>query len=224
MRIMSIVSSLSSVNNSRVKNGAVVVTILAVLVLVSSVPLFALATQASSVSFKLTPVKGEMGTALTGTGSGYVPNSTVTIVFNSTTGVVTLAATTNASSTGALSVAFVVPQVAAGSYTVITNGGSGYSAHAKFTVESKAKIALSPKTGTNGTTVTITGSNFASNSVLTIKFDNKKWTTGESSSTGTIDLQLTIPSDTCSTKSGDVCPITVTDQLGYTSSADFTTN
>jgi hypothetical protein len=219
---MSKVSSLSNITNSKVRNGVVVVSILAILVIVSSVPLFALVSQASTVSFKITPVRGDMGTSISGSGKGYLPGSTVTIVFNSTTGVATPVTTTTANSTGSISVSFVVPQVAAGAYTVVTSGGSGYSAHAKFTVVSKAKITISPKTGTAGAIVTITGSNFASNSALTIKFDNKNLTTGTSSSTGTVSLQITVPSGKCSTTSGDACPITVTDQLGYTKSAVFT--
>jgi len=218
---MSKLEGMSNVNSSRVTK-VIISSVLVLLIFVSLVPLFSLPSVAVAVTLKVTPTRGSDGTKVSGSGSGYSAGSKVTITLVPTSGKSTTVATTTASSTGTISFSFTVPAVTPGAYTVESSGGTGYSAHAKFTVVDKAKIKISPKTGTAGTSVTISGSAFANSSAITIDFDNVKLTTSTSSSTGTVSVMITVPSDTCSATAGDACPITVTDAVGNSASAVFT--
>jgi len=209
---MSKIHIASNVHRSGVTNKPLIVSILALIFLVSILPLFSLTSEATTVSLKLTPIRGVIGSSVTATGHGYVPGATVTLQFGSI-----IVGSQTANSTGGINMIFVVPQVASGPYAVTATDGMGDSTHSTFTVGSRAHITVKPTSGVAGITITITGKNFAYNSALTVKFNNKKLTTGISSSTGTFTLPITVPADALGSYA-----ISVTDSLGYTGTAAFT--
>jgi hypothetical protein len=139
-------------------------------------------TVTSPPAITLSPTSGTAGTQVTVTGSNFPPASTVTIRFNGTS-VTTNPATITSTSTGNFSATFAVPSSAtAGPNTVRASGGSA-SATATFSVALAPSATLSPNSGPTGTSVTVTGSNFASNSAITITYNGTQVTTTPASIT-----------------------------------------
>jgi hypothetical protein len=169
------------------------------------------------------------GSTVTVTGSGWpvlTPADAVTIgILNaSQSGPVTVcSATVDAS--GSLAASCVLPTtIPAGSYPVqATDGSITATDPTQFTVT--PSISLNPTTGSAGTTVTITGSGFAPNSVLHVSFNGTAVSIAGSTSTdgfGRVgNTTFTIPSGTATGS----YTVTVTDSATPTpdsGSAPFT--
>src|SRR5439155_549682 len=100
------------------------------------------------------------------------------------------------------SASFTVPSSSsAGAHTVQATDTSGNSASAQFTVTTGTitpSISLNPTSGTTGTAVTVSGSNFAPNSGITITYDGAGIattpTTITTTSTGSFSGSIIIPS------------------------------
>ncbi len=132
---------------------------------------------------------GPPGTVLTVSGSGYAATETVTIKL----GTVTLGTATTAS--GAFSTSVTVPvSMIPGSYTMTGTGGtSGHVDSAAFKV-TYPPLTLNPTSGTAGTSVSVSGIDFAAAEVVTLTFDTTTVGTVTTSSTGTFTKSITVPS------------------------------
>ena len=168
----------------------------------------------------LSPTSGPPGSTVTVNGSGFPANTAnIAVVFDSQ-----FLAEVNANSNGAFTVSVTIPTSATvGSHTISANYGSGDLPKATFTVTSpQTSISLSPTSGTAGTSVTISGSNFGASKTITIKFDNNPITTSPSTvtttSTGTFSATITIPN----TASAGSHIITATDNSSPALSASAT--
>lgn len=128
------------------------------------------ATPVSAQTITLSPDSGPVGTEVEVSGSGFAANSDVTITFDATQ-----VATTTTDDDGNFTVTFTVPSATAGAHTVTATDAAGNSASATFTVESD--VTISPTSGPVGTVVSVTGSGFAANTVITITFDGAEVTT-----------------------------------------------
>src|SRR5207245_8500352 len=152
-------------------------SLLVLLIVILSIPAVSesnnIIPQASSLSLlstiSLNPTSGPAGTTVTVTGSLFLPDSVVTISYDGTT-VTTTPGTIITDLTGSFSATFTVPASTAGSHTVSAKDAVSNSASAQFTVTTpppppppSASISLNPTTGPAGTTVNVTGSNFAAN-------------------------------------------------------------
>ncbi len=144
----------------------------------------------------VSPTSGPPSSTVRVTGSGFTSNlSGISIIFDSQ-----FLVTTSTNSTGRFSQTITIPSTATfGSHTISANYG-GTLASAQFTVTAPPPtISLTPSTGSAGTTVTVSGSNFGATKTITIKFDNSVITTNPptvtSSNTGTFSsATITIPS------------------------------
>ena len=119
----------------------------------------------------INPTSGVVDDIVAVTGSGFDGTSTVTISFN---GVSQTTAVTDANGT-LPSTTFTVPEASRGNYTVKGQDTGGNYATATFTVSTS--ITINPASGPSGITVTVTGSGFAANQTITIKYNNVPVTT-----------------------------------------------
>ena len=122
---------------------------------------------ANGASITLSPIAGPVGTSVAVSGLGFVANSTITLSFdglNQTTSPTSIVS----SSTGGFTATFTIPESTAGIHTVLATDGTN-SLAVIFSVTSS--ISLYPQTGVIGSTVSVSGSGFAANSLITIKFD-----------------------------------------------------
>ena len=147
-----------------------------------------------STTISLNPTSGPVGSTVTITGTGFEPDSTVTITFGGTT-----LGTVTTNSNGGFSATFIVPlSSSSGDHTVTATQGSN-SASKTFIVTSSTTptITLTPTSGPVGTSVTVTGVNFAPSSDVTIKFDTNIVTTTPSTVTtttsGGFSANFTVP-------------------------------
>ncbi|MGH9909018.1 MAG: beta strand repeat-containing protein, partial [Nitrososphaerales archaeon] len=147
----------------------------------------------------LSPTTGISGTEVTVTGSNFTANTRVTIKFE-TILVATTPATVITGTSGGFLAKFDIPAgVTGGVHTVFATDEAGKIATATFTVQGTGgeSITISPTSGSVGTTVTVTGSNFVANTAVTIKFDGNAITTNPATvtttSTGTFTATITIP-------------------------------
>jgi len=96
----------------------------------------------------LSRTTGNVGSEATVSGSGFTPNTTVTVTYASEPVVV---ATTTADDTGKFSATFTVPKSKHGEHTITASDSTGITSTTTFTVEStppEAPLPLLPKDGT----------------------------------------------------------------------------
>lgn len=148
------------------------------------------ATATYTVGQKMTTsvATGVPGTSVSFTGSGFDASKPISIKFN-TVAVATSPASITSGAKGAFSGSFAVPSVAAGTYAVEVSDGT-YSYNTNFTIV--ATTSLSAITGDVGDEITMTGSGFTANSLLTVKYDNIEVATGTVASDGSFSVAFTI--------------------------------
>src|SRR3989475_788425 len=176
-------------------------------------------------AISLNPTSGPVGTTVTVSGSGFAANSGITISYDGVA-MTTNPGTITTDSTGAFSGSIIVPlSSAAGAHTVKATDASNHPASASFTVTTgtpAAAITLNPTSGPTGTTVNISGSNFAANSGITISYDNAGIattpTTITTTSTGSFTGSITIPSSSAA----GTHTVKATDGSANSASASFT--
>jgi len=155
-----------------------------------------------SGSLSVTPASGPRGTVVTVTGSVYTANSTFAFVSagsasNGMTiggiGLNSAAVTVNADGNVTASTQTVPAGVAYGANTVKAKDGSARSGTAAFTVE-QPTTAITPATGPVGSTITVTGSGWLPNGLVTISRGGTSALTTTANALGAITAQLPIPS------------------------------
>jgi hypothetical protein len=168
----------------------------------------------------LTPSTDPVGTLVTVAGTGFADTSLVTIKYN-TVGQTTGGTCTTSGSGVLAGCTFTVPSgVIGAANTVLATDASGDTAVATFTVP--PLISLSPALGSVGTTVTVSGSDFADNSAVTIKYDGTTVTTSPATvtttGTGAIPsgVTFTVPASALGPNT-----VTATDASSNTASASF---
>lgn len=150
--------------------------------------------QSVLVFFKVTgitlnPNGGEVASAVAITGSGFAPNSALTAQINSEALLLTGTAISDASG-NIQNLGFVVPPRTAGMYIITIIDANGNAARAPFTIV--PKISINPTAGPLGITVTLTGINFAPNSVIHATWNGEPLTLNPP--TPTTDSAGSIPS------------------------------
>jgi len=150
----------------------------------------------SPPSVNLVPNTGPIGTSVTVTGQGFDASAVITITFGGSP-VTTDPPGLQTDATGSFSdLVFNVPSSTTGSKSVQVSDGA-HSNSVTFTVVTPS-ISLNPTDGPSGTTVTITGSNFLPNSIITVTFDSVTVVTLPSPiialSTGSFSATFDVPS------------------------------
>ncbi len=168
----------------------------------------------------LNPPSGLSGTTVTVSGTNFAATSAITIRFNGA--VVTTAPTSvTTSASGAFSCTFNVPTSANGAYAVSATDSSSGTDSETFTVSAAPAITLNPATGSSGTTVTVSGTNFAATSAITIRFNSEIVTTTPSSVTtsaaGAFSCTFNVP-----TIANEDYVVSATDASSGTDSETFT--
>jgi hypothetical protein len=153
-------------------------------------------------SITITPTSGHPGTPITVTGSNFKLGATVTIFFDlNSNGLLDSGesvGTVTASSTGAFSTTVTAPTLPFGAKDVSATDGVNTASPQTFTVT--RAISLSPTSGPVGTSVTVSGSGFASGTAQVCFDSNNNNQCDESTVTvtvpasGTFTTTLTIPS------------------------------
>lgn len=128
-----------------------------------------------------------------------------------------------ASATGTFNATITIPSnTPGGSHTITVSDTTGKTATAAFNVLVSGTITLSPTSGTAGTSVTVSGSNFSPNSAITIRLGTTTLSTAPSTvtttSTGTFSVTVQIPIAT----TAGTHTITATDAAGRVGSTTFT--
>jgi len=150
----------------------------------------------------LSPTSGPVGEPVTVTGTDFAANSKLLATFGGSP--ISFSGTTDANGNINPGAVFTVPAGAAAGKNLVTITDSSFNtASTSFTVTT-SNIALNPTTGSYGTTVTITGSNFISNSNMTITFDGNQVTPSTfplySDANGAFTTTFNVPLDTAGTK------------------------
>ncbi len=143
------------------------------------------------------PTTGPHSTVITLTGNGFANHSAMTIKFGSTA-----ESSVNTNGTGSFVTTFNVPiAAAAGSVTITSKDASLNSASSSFTVANPT-LTLSPSTGSNGTTVTVTGSNYIPSGNLAIRFNGHTLFNVTATGAGAIPsaTTFTVPSSAAASK------------------------
>jgi len=141
----------------------------------------------------ISPSSDPANSTITVNGNGFSANKNHTIWWEST-----LKATVNATGAGgSFTTTFTIPNQAAGTYSVWAQDSVTLfkTANVTFTVNTPS-IGLSPTSGTAGTQVTVTGTNFQINSTVTVIFVSMTVnSTARTSNTGTFTATFNVPAN-----------------------------
>jgi IPT/TIG domain len=165
---------------------------------------------------------GPGGSSVTLSGSGFGANSALTATFSGVA--VILSGTTSTTSTGSFAAAiFTVPSQTEGSKTVTFSDSVTPTHNTAFTTFTLSPtVTLSSTSDPVGTTITLSGSNFAASSRISVKYDGSTLTTSPAtvttSSSGVIPLGVTF---TVPASSAGIHTVTVTDASSNIGSATF---
>ncbi|MGH2638756.1 MAG: IPT/TIG domain-containing protein, partial [Rhabdochlamydiaceae bacterium] len=135
----------------------------------------------------LSPIKGQSGTLVTVTGTGFAAGSQVTITFGGSN-----VATTTSDSTGGFSAPFTVPPDPSGSYSVVATDSKGNASSASFNLGNTV-IKLTPVRGAVEKSVSVTGTGFATSSPITLTYDGNTVASSISNSSGGFATSFTVP-------------------------------
>ena len=171
-------------------------------------------TVTSNPSLTLNPTSGKIGSSVTAYDFGFAASSSVTITFDGS-----IVATTATDASGSFSTSFIVPSSSPGSHTVTGTDASSNSATATFTVV--PSVNVSPTSGIVGSPVTVSGSNFAASSSVTVTFGSGTGSplilTTVTDSAGSFSISFNVPVSLAGTR-----PIIATDASSNTASTTFT--
>ncbi len=135
----------------------------------------------------LDKTQGIAGTTVTITGTGFAASTAITATFNNSA-VALSSSITN--TTGGFVVTFTVPTAATGSYNVQVTAGS--LASAGFSIVD-ASLSLGASSGHVGDAVTVTGTNFAAGSSVSITFDGTVVATPTADASGGFTATFNVP-------------------------------
>jgi hypothetical protein len=175
-----------------------------------------------TISQKITvsPTNGNVGAAVTVSGSGYTPGSVVTFFFDD----VNFGAPTTVTSAGSFSASLAIPAAYGGIHHILAQDSGGGSSAATFSVISK--VVMTPTSGITGTTVTVTGTGLEANAPVTIKYNGNIVTTTPASvttnATGGFGGTFLVPSGLAGTFPVEVSDGFTTATNNFTSTTDAT--
>jgi hypothetical protein len=166
----------------------------------------------------LSPNSGPSGQLITVSGQGFAANSQLIATFDGLQ--VPFSVTTDGSGNIPSGVTLTVPQGSTSGIKTVSIIDSKFNyASANFTV-TPSNITISPQIGPVGTSVVVTGSNFVSNSNITLNFDGNSMTTNPSTVTANATGYFSATFSTTSDSVG-VKQVWATDGFNYPS-ANFT--
>jgi hypothetical protein len=167
----------------------------------------------------LSPTSGNVGSTVTVSGTGYGASRTITIKYDGVTQT-TSPTTVTTTNYGTFSCTFTVPASVAGLHTVTGTDSSSNVDTETFTVI--PNITLNPTNGYVGSSVTVSGTGFASNKAITATFNASVTLSGTTStgSTGSFTGAIfTVPISTAGAQT-----VVITDANFNSGSAAFTVN
>jgi hypothetical protein len=131
------------------------------------------------------------GSTITATGSGFTPGQkSITVTFDDqelTSGI-------SADTSGSWKATFAVPSAASGSHTIKIAGAGGVDLSVDaISFKIKPAVALSPATGTVGSTVSVKGTGFAAGSNITITYDDNSVAKVSADGSGSFSKSIVIP-------------------------------
>jgi hypothetical protein len=142
-------------------------------------------------SIDLDPVSAPVADRVTVTGSGFRSSRVITLTFDNV-GVATEPLTVRSDDTGCFELEFDVPPSTSGAHTV---RASDDFYHASATFTTTPSISLVPSSGPIGAEVTVTGSGFGANRVVTIRFLEEHVRTGATDASGSFTDSFVVPQD-----------------------------
>ena len=177
-------------------------------------------------SITLNPTNGPIGSLVTVTGTGFAASQTVAVTFAGGA-VTTIPVNVKTDGLGFFAANFTVPTgQTAGAKNVVATDANLNSATTAFSVT--PSISLNPTSGNVGSTVTVSGSEFAANSVLALKFAGSTVTLGGTTSTNSsgafTGATFTVPTWVSTWAIGSVQTVIITDAAANSGSNAFTVN
>ena len=157
----------------------------------------AIATLTVKQKITIAPTTGVAGDTVAITGTGFAASKAMTILFNGSP-VATSPISVNSDINGEFTASATVPAIVAGSYEIDTADGAN-SASANFIVVVSATISpatSSSSPGYIGMQLTISGTGFKTNSMITITLDSSSvsLSSGATDAYGSFTINLTVPS------------------------------
>jgi hypothetical protein len=122
----------------------------------------------TSQKVEITTTSGFVGDTVTISGNGFAADSGITLYFDDVS-ISTATTTTNANGSFT-NITFTIPPSSRGSHTIKAQDASANYATTLFTIA--GEIAITPTSGTSGTSVTVSGTGFSASTHITIKYND----------------------------------------------------
>ncbi|MCA9834554.1 MAG: hypothetical protein KC435_11430 [Thermomicrobiales bacterium] len=154
--------------------------------------------QLAAVSVTVNPTSGQAGTTTKVSGSGFQPNETVTIRWNSASGTSLGTVTAGADGTFANKDVTIPVTASKQTFTIWATAPSGQQGSASYTVNQLVAVSLvlNPASGKAGTTTTLAGSGFQPGETVTIRWGGSSGAVLRTVSAGTdgrFSVSITVP-------------------------------
>ncbi|MFC1958491.1 IPT/TIG domain-containing protein [Chloroflexota bacterium] len=133
----------------------------------------------------ISPTNGHAGTEVTVSGTGFIPNKSVSIAFDND-----FIANKSIDSSGNLNASFIVPSLAAGNYLVRVSDGTN-TEEVIFAIDTTASI--SSTSGYVGAELTLSGAGFAIGRTITVSYDSEQVATIGVNPDATFSVAFSIP-------------------------------
>ncbi len=155
---------------------------------------------------------GKVNTGVTVSGTGFDANADMTVTLANEE-----VSISKSDSNGSFSDTFVIPAIVQGTYRIKISDGSNNS-YADFSVAAVA--TLNPAEGNVGSDITVTGSGYAANSNITVKYDNEKMASTTTQASGSFEVNFTTPVSEHGEHTITVSDSTTTSDLTFTVESD----
>ncbi len=143
---------------------------------------------------ELDPDEGPVGTEVEITGEGFADREDITVEYGGDE-IDIESGDDETDNNGEFTLTIIIPESAAGDYTITVSDESGSEAEVEFTVE--PEITIDPTSGSPGSEITVTGTGFDSGSKITIEFDRDEVRTTpltvSTDSDGSFDADFFLP-------------------------------
>lgn len=155
---------------------------------------------------------GKVNTGVTVSGTGFDADADITVTLANEE--VSISKSDN---NGSFSDTFVVPAMVQGTYRIKISDGANNS-YADFSIAAVASI--NPAEGHVGSDITITGSGYAANSNITVKYDNEKMASAKTETSGSFEINFTTPVSEHGDHTVTISDSTTTTDLTFTIESD----
>jgi len=158
------------------------------------------------------PTSGTSGNEVTIGGTGFRPNTVITVSFNAVA-IATTPSPVTSNSKGSFSASFPIPAASGGTHQISASDGTNSDSESLSILSS---FSLNPVSGFVGSKITVSGTGFLPSKQIVITFHNKQIVTAVSDSYGRFNASFNVPAHPAGTYTVAATDLTNVQEASFT--------